>query len=93
MLNIRRILWDDWNVAHVARHHVIPQEAEEVCYSDYVLLQGHSGRYVLIGPTRANRMLAVVVDHEGEGEYYMVTTRSASRKERAIYRQAKGGRT
>jgi hypothetical protein len=29
MLFVRRLIWDTWNIAHIARHDVIPEEVEE----------------------------------------------------------------
>jgi hypothetical protein len=46
---------------------------------------------MLIGLTRAHKLLAVVLDPQGEDVYYPVTARSAGRKERRIYRAEKGG--
>jgi len=28
---MRRLVWDVWNVGHIARHRVDPEEVEEVC--------------------------------------------------------------
>lgn len=91
MARIRRLRWDDWNVAHIARHEVTPEEVAEVCHGDFILLQGKQGRTLLLGPSHESRMLAVVLDHEGEGIYYPVTARPASRKERRRYREVKEG--
>ena len=91
MLHIRRLIWDPGNVAHIARHDVTVDEAEEVCHGDPIQLQSYSGRIILIGPTRAGRMLAVVLDPQGEDAAYPVTARPASRKERRYYQQQKGG--
>ncbi len=91
MLNIRRLIWDPWNVAHIARHHVTPEEVEEVCQGDPVVQEGKKGRALVFGPTQAGRMLTVVLDAEDEGVYYPVTARPASRRERGIYAKEKGG--
>ena len=91
MLHIRRLSWDPGNIAHIAAHHVTVDEAEEVCHGDPIPLQSYVGRIILIGPTLAGRMLAVVLDPEGEDVYYPVTARAASRKERRYYHQQKGG--
>lgn len=91
MLTVRRLIWDPWNVAHIARHAVAPEEVEEVCHGDPLVQRGYQGRVALIGPTSSGRLLAVVLDPEGRGVYYPVTARPASRKERALYRQEKGG--
>jgi hypothetical protein len=93
MLVIRRLVWDSWNVAHIARHEVTPEEVEEVCHSEPVVQIGKKGRSLVFGPALSGRMLAVVLDLEPpeEGVYYPVTARSASRRERAIYTTERGG--
>ena len=47
---------------------------------------------LVIGPTSAGRMLTVVIDPEGDGVYYPVTARPASRRERAVYAREKATR-
>lgn len=90
MVHIRRLIWDESNVPHIARHKVIPKEVEEVCHGSFILLQGKKGRLVLIGLTKKGRMLAVVLDPEEEkGIYYPVTARPAAKKERRLYQRKK----
>jgi uncharacterized protein len=91
MVYIRRLIWDTWNIAHIARHEVRPEEVEEVCHGPAVARQTYAGRTLIIGPTRAQRMLAVVLDPEAENEWYPVTARPASRQERRLYREEQGG--
>jgi uncharacterized protein len=91
MTYVRRLIWDEWNVAHIARHEVTPHEVEEVCQGNLVALQSYKGRIIVIGPTKTGRMIAVVLYSEDEGVYYPITARPASRKERRYYREQKGG--
>ena len=92
MLLVRRLLWDSWNVGHIARHGVLPEDVEQVCHSDPVVQAGKKGRLLVFGSTGAGRVLAVVLDPEPEaGAYYPVTARPASRRERAIYARERGG--
>ncbi len=94
MLIILRLIWDDWNIAHIARHKVIPNEVEEVCFGTPFIQKGDKGRWLLTGPTNAGRMLSVVLDPEDEeGVFYPVTARPASRKERENYQKEKGVKT
>ena len=79
MLVIRRLIWDEWNVTHIARHKVIPNEAEEVCHGNPVVQKGSKGRSLVFGPTKTGRMLTVVLDPEEVGVYYPVTARPAKR--------------
>jgi uncharacterized DUF497 family protein len=93
MLRIRRLIFDAWNVAHIARHGVTQEEVEEVCHGTPVVQEGKKDRSLVFGPTTAGRMLTVVLDPEpaaGHAVYYVVTARPASRRERAIWAQAGG---
>lgn len=93
MLLIQRLIWDEWNVAYIARHAVVPDEVEEVCHGDPIVQEGHTGRSLIIGPSANGRMLTVVIDPmpENEGVYYVVTARPASRRERIVYSVEKQG--
>jgi uncharacterized protein len=56
--------WDDANVGHVARHGVIPEEAEQVILNDPVdlgveIVEGEE-RYLNLGATEQGRVLLVV---------------------------------
>lgn len=93
MTFVQRLVWNTWNVAHIARHEVAPEEVEEVCHGEPLALRGYRNRIILIGPTDVGRMLAVVLGPEAEGVYYPVTARPASRKERRFYLQDRGGET
>jgi len=91
MLHIHRLRWDDWNIAHIARHQVTQDEVEEACRGEPVFSQTYKERIRVIGPTSSGRVLTVILDPEGEDIYYPVTARPASRRERRRYRQLKGG--
>lgn len=91
MTLVRRLIWDNWNVNHIARHQVTPEEVEEVCHGDHIVREAKKGKLLLIGPTPAGQMLAVVLGAEGDGIYYVVTARVADRKERRLYQAEKGG--
>lgn len=92
MLSILRLIWDEWNVRHIARHNVTLDEVEEVCHGDPFPEKGKKGRVRITGSTISGRMLAIILDPEKEpGVYYPVTARQASRKERRTYQIAKGG--
>ncbi len=87
MVQIDHITWDTWNIAHIVRHSVTVAEVEEVCYGTFITQQGYSGRFLVIGQTSDERTLAVVLEPQGAGEYYVVTARPASRRERRDYQE------
>lgn len=91
MIEIDHLLWDDWNIAHIARHDVTPEQVEAVCQGDVLALQSYAGRLIVLGRDTADDILAVVLSPQREeGVYYVVTARPASKKERRYYRQQKG---
>jgi len=56
--------WDESNIAHIAKHDVLPHEAEEVIndqplYLDYSIEDGEE-RHRELGETYAGRVLVVV---------------------------------
>lgn len=92
MLVINRLIWDDWNIAHIARHQVTPAEVEAACHSDFIILEGKKGRLLLVGPSSEERLLSVALDPEPKkGVYYPVTAHTAPRKLRRLYVQTKKG--
>ena len=91
MIFVRRLIWDAWNVAHIARHEVVSEEVEEVCHAGPFVSQTYGRRFRVVGPTRSGRMLTVILAPRGRGLYYPVTARPSSRKERDAYKKRAGG--
>ena len=84
------LIWDEWNIEHIARHGVTRDEAMEVCSNGFIVLRSYAGRFIIVGQSTDGRALSIVVEPEDEWKYYVVTARSASRKERRIYREETG---
>ena len=55
-----------------------------------MVLQGYAGRFIIVGLTLSDRMLAVVLAPRYDEKYYVVTARAASRRERRLYREVAG---
>jgi uncharacterized DUF497 family protein len=85
MADVRILQWNPGVIAHIARHGVLPREVEEVRLGDPIRAPAYDGRIMLIGPTRSTKMLAVIVEHQRDGVYTVITARPASRKERRRY--------
>jgi hypothetical protein len=92
VLPIRRLIWDEENPGHMARHKVMPREVQEVCAGSYVVEPARLGRYALIGPTLAGRLLVVILEPLPEpGVYRPITAfRAGGRYLRAYLARAKG---
>ena len=90
MVVIRHLIWDSWNIDHIARHDVTPEEVDEACHIDHSVRETHGGRLMVISPTRSGKLLAIVLAFKEEGIYYPVTAWPASGKLRRIYKQEHG---
>lgn len=94
MIELRRLIWDDWNLTHIARHGVTQEDVEAVCHADPILYrESYKDRLVVLGETADGRVLAVVLDpvpNEPPGIFYPFTARPAYRTERRDYFRQKG---
>jgi uncharacterized DUF497 family protein len=92
MIAIRRMIWNTWNEKHIIRHGVIPDEVEEVTRHNPLVQRGKiRNRVVLIGETNEKRLLVVVLQNRGGGNYYPVTAYDASTEDTALYQRLRGG--
>ena len=92
MVVVRHLVWNPWNVAHIARHQVTPNEVEEVRKQPYLTRPSYKNRFAITGQASSGRMLTVVIDpQQKRGLFFPVTARSASRKERELYQKHIGG--
>lgn len=91
MTDITALIWDDWNVAHIARHDLSKDEVEQVCQGAYVSWETFENRVMVVGETVSGRLVSIVLGDKGKGIYYPVTARTASAKERRRYFELKGG--
>lgn len=81
--------WDDDNIEHIARHGVLPWEAEDAALDPQAvkIRGGRGGRLAMIGMTDSGRVLVVALDREGGGVWRVVTARDASQNEKKAYRR------
>ncbi len=84
MIKIKQLIWDDWNVKHIGKHKITVDEVGEVCRFVKKVLKTYQGRLVVLGKTKKDRSLTVVLAPKGKNKYYVVTARDTSKKERRI---------
>ncbi len=80
MTVVKGLIWDDWNKEHIARHGISSEEVEEVCHGKYETIESYRKRILVLGKTKAGKLLAVALSPEdrnlkeyGNGIYYPVT--------------------
>ena len=85
---IHTLVVDEHRLEHIARHGVTIEEVMEIVSGDYVHIQGHHDRWLLIGQTSQGRFLTIVVGARTQSRTFgLVTARPASREERNFYRE------
>ncbi len=87
MIFVRELLWNDWNIEHIARHNVSPPEVEEVCYSNPSVSRTRDKTLRVIGQTYSGRVLTIFLAPRGEGSYFVITAREATEAERRRFKE------
>lgn len=86
--------WDGANIAHIARHTVTPEEAEQVLSGASLPLpieeRGSEERHTELGETAGGRLLVVAWTWRSQ-KIRVVTAFPANRKWRALWRRVKEG--
>ncbi len=89
-MRVTNLEWAEDNVFHIARHAVIPEEAEELCFSGSSHIEKASGGlYYITGQTEAGRYLLVVVKYVGRGTGRVITARDMDEKEKRRYKKGR----
>ena len=86
-MQIIELEWDDVNVEHIAKHHVKPQEVEDVCLGIHLIEKESHKRYILSGQTTAGRYLNVVIEQVGKGLFRPITAFEMSENYKRSYKK------
>lgn len=77
---VKILIWDNWNLEHIQKHNVTKEEVEgakEIIYHR----RTYDGKYLATGRS-GDRLVTIILRRKNAGEYYEVTARDASKKER-----------
>ena len=91
---VDRLDWDTWNLTHITKHGITREQVEQAITSnDTIARESRKNRFLVLGPTQAGLLLAVVIGPvpDEPGAFYTFSARPASRQERRYFRQQKGG--
>lgn len=92
-MEIYELIWSEDRIDHIARHGVVPDEVDEVCFGKAFVQraksQGENPVFYILGQTEAGRYLFCVVIHFPDGRGYPVTARPMTARERRRFNQWK----
>jgi hypothetical protein len=91
-MEIRDFLWDEWNIAHIARHKVDPCEVEEIAFDDDPHIRKEGTARYLYGQTVSGRYLFTVYVLRSKIKAWVVTSRDMDEGERRLYKHWKAKR-
>jgi uncharacterized DUF497 family protein len=77
--------WDEENIAHISKHSVTPEEAEEACDNNPLILRARDGKYYALGQTDSGRYLTVIIRPKPGGVVRVITARDMDESERRRY--------
>ena len=88
---IGEIIWPLNRIHHIAKHGVSPEEVEEVCFGESLILRGRSEGenpvYYLLGQTESGRRLFCAVIEFPDGKGYPITARPMSQAEERRFKK------
>lgn len=67
---IKQLIWDDWNIEHIGKHNISPDEVQEVCDGNRIEREAYNNRIFVVGPTKNGRMLSVILEPTEKQEVY-----------------------
>ena len=81
-------IWDAGNINHIAKHAILPEEAEQVLENNPIdlgdQLRNGERRYLHLGETAEGRILTVITARS-EDDIRVVTAHPSDRKARRFY--------
>ncbi|MFH0948297.1 MAG: BrnT family toxin [Elusimicrobiota bacterium] len=77
--------WDSKNISHILQHQVRPDEVEEACYNNPVVLKTRGNCYLVLGRSNTGKYLSIVVAPKEEGKTRVITARNMDHKERKLF--------
>lgn len=90
---ITEILWPEDRIDHTSRHGVTPDQFEEGCFVQSLVLrartEGPNPVYHVLGETHSHKHLLCIVIQFPDGKGYPVTDRPMTDREKARYQQWK----
>ena len=80
--------WNDWNLEHLAKHGVDPDEAEQVITQSRAPypMSRSDGKYLVWGQGRADRLLQVVFVLDDDGTVFVIHARRLTDREKRRFR-------
>ena len=89
---LKTLIWPAEQVEHIARHGIVPEEVEEVCFHRQRIMfraksEGPNPVFYIFGQTNAGRYLFCVIIQFPDGNGYPVSARLMTDREKQRYKK------
>ena len=78
--------WNNKNIEHIAKHGVLPEEAEEIFVGKIFYRKTRENKYLAFGQTVEGRYLLIVFALKRTKTICMITARDMDKKELSTYK-------
>jgi uncharacterized protein len=90
-MEIYQFFWTDERIDHIAVHNVRPEEVEQVCFGNSLVLRakstGANPVYYVFGQTESGRYLFCVVIQFPDGNGFPITARTMTQKDQQRFKK------
>lgn len=76
-----KLIWDRWNLRHIKKHHVTPEEVEEAYHQSRLQKAKDKYRFLVYGQTSNDRFITIIISFQKQPLPYVVTARDMNKKE------------
>jgi len=80
-----KLIWDEYNISHIAKHGLKVKEVEEAVNDKKRLVRKFRKRYMILG-SAWGRIIVVILEKVRDG-YYVVTARDVTTSEKRLYKR------
>ena len=87
---VRKLVWDDWNISHLARRQITPEDIEWLLSGMQPrprFDRGRNGTLAVWGKDKRDRYLLLILAERGERAFYPVTARPMTSREKSRFKE------
>jgi len=86
-MEITYFRWNNWNIEHIDKHHITPEEIESVAFdNEPLIIRGRNESRLMYGKTPRGRYILIVYLLQ-KGEAYVISSRDMSQREISWYKR------
>lgn len=86
-MNIRNLIWNEWNVEHTAKHGISQEEIEEACFTKHFDIKNGKSKIAVWGQSSVGRYVIIILGIRECGDFYPISARDMEEREKKFYKK------